>query len=49
MDDLVGKSVKTEFGTAIVKRYIRSLKCWKIVYPDKSIGWVNESQFSLID
>jgi hypothetical protein len=49
MDNLIGKPVNTEHGEAIIKRYFPSLKCWHVTYPDNSIGWVNQSQFTLID
>jgi hypothetical protein len=49
MDDLIGKPITTKHGTAIIKSYFPQLKCWHIIYPDNSIGWVNEKQFTLMN
>jgi hypothetical protein len=49
MIDIIGKSVITQHGSAIIERYFPLLKCWRIVYPDLSLGWVNETQFTLVD
>lgn len=46
--DLVGKKIKTKFGTAKIESYITSLQCWHVVYPDSSMGWVKREQFELL-
>ncbi|GIC77188.1 hypothetical protein [Moritella sp. F3] len=46
---LIGKPIKTQFGIAIVKSFIRSKNWFAIEYPDGAMGWVNESQFTEVE
>lgn len=48
MDSLEGKRIKTEFGEATIKEFIRVFSCWKVEYEDGTYGWIKESSIKLI-
>lgn len=44
--DLVGRQVVTEQGDGVVLSVIRWLNLLHVGYPDGSIGWLKEGQFT---
>jgi len=48
-DEMKGRDVKTKHGIAVIVRVLKQNNWLHIRYPDGSLGWVGEGQFTLLE